>query len=274
MSKTSGEIQERKGEKEPISLIHTLELGWFLMYIRQSKVFDFKLTAEGDNFGILDAFEKIEHILGDTDFDAVVLEDIKSKRRSYESNHLETDDGTVENPKLDGNEYTSLIESVNTWNRLLKKELENEKRVAISSSGLFDTEEAMRNPNQLFDNGSVWQDLPDRTKDDLTEACRALAFGCTTSSVIMSLRAVESRLQKWYKSETSRSIEKRTFGQVLSELDDTYSKSDRPAILSHLDYLKERRNQVAHPNRSPGRQEAESTLIMVRETISDIHKQI
>ena len=70
--------------------------------------------------------------------------------------------------------------------------------------------------------------------------------------------------------ETGNDIEDRTFGQVLTELGDSYSEGSRPSLLSHLDYLRDRRNQVAHPDESPDTQEAISTLIMVRETISNI----
>lgn len=132
----------------------------------------------------------------------------------------------------------------------------------------------MENPSNLFDELDFEDDLPQQVQNDLKQSILSLSYSAPTGSVFLSLRAVENRLREWYEVETSNDIENRTFGQVIGELDDHFESSDRPPILTHLDYLKTRRNEVAHPEKTATIQEAENTLVNVRETISKIHEHI
>jgi len=264
---------EQAVSNREFSLEDAFILGSFLSYIGLAGRERYTLySIESDGLYILETLERVESLLMETDLNTVVLNDIRNHRQELERSYP-VDAEDREEITLDDDDGDSLEEAAERWSRMLNDEISKEKRVSISNEGLFDSERAMENTQELFSNEDVWNELPNQTKNDLQEACRALAFDCLTSAVIMTLRAVEEQLQAWYKKETGRNIEERTFGQVLSELDDSFS-GDRPPILSHLDYLKERRNQVAHPERSPDKQEAESTIVMVRETITSIHKKV
>lgn len=264
----------KDGSKRVLTLVDAFKMGTHVEFLRRAGSHEYPLDEiNGEEF-IIPALEKIIGRLEETDFDSILLAEIEGKKKDlleeYEE-ELNQEGGVVYINEPDG---SSLSDSVNLWIDLLEQELKNQKRVSIPSSGLFDAEQAMEHPESLFEKEVIWTSLPQQTQDDLKEACRALAFACTTSAVIMALRAVEEQLRAWYKEETGRQIEKRTFGQVLSELDDTFNSNNRPAILSHLDYLKEMRNEVNHPEHSPTRQEAESTLYMVRATITKIQNRI
>lgn len=50
--------------------------------------------------------------------------------------------------------------------------------------------------------------------------------------------------------------------------------SDLPPVLSNLYYLKDKRNEVSHPEKSPNISEAQRTLIIVVSTIIEIHAEI
>lgn len=264
---------EQKVSSREFSLEDALLIGNHLAYLKAAGNNNYRLySVNSDGIRVLGTFEYIESILVETDIDTVVLTDIRKHRQKLEESYpMEAE--SDEPVKLDEDDGDSLAEAAKRWAHMIREEVRKEKRVSISNEGLFDSERAMENTEELFSDKAVWEKLPQQTKNDLQEACRALAFDCFTSAVIMALRAVEEQLQTWYKEETKRDIEDRTFGQVLSELDDSFS-DDKPPILSHLDYLKDRRNQVAHPERSPGKQEAESTIVMVRETITSIHDKV
>jgi hypothetical protein len=61
--------------------------------------------------------------------------------------------------------------------------------------------------------------------------------------------------------------------QVISELEDHYQdSSDRPVLLSNLDYLKAKRNSVSHPEDDPNKREAERMLYRIEGTISEIYQ--
>ena len=262
------------------------------------KLFTYLITGSGNKYPfavldnderyILEALEELCTILKKSEVSSGVYNDIRQEKNrlietyptdlsELESDLDEDDDDEFEPPhtvELSTDDYRSLHESAERWQSIVRTEINNLSFITIEEQGLLDKEEAMENPEKLFYKTTVWEQLPSQTKSDLSEACRTLALNCSTSAVFLSLRAVEERLQEWYNEETGNDIGTRTFGQVLSEIDDQYTESDRPTILSHLNYLKDRRNQIAHPERSPQQQEAESTLVMVRETITHIHAQI
>lgn len=90
---------------------------------------------------------------------------------------------------------------------------------------------------------------------------------------MMALRCVEYCLRDWYLHETGTEIEQ-SWGRVLAALEGEFENKDRPAVLSNLDYLRERRNEVNHPVRNPDYKEAEDTLVAVRQTVTEIYRQM
>jgi len=183
--------------------------------------------------------------------------------------------GPLGNERITADEdfYQRLAESCNNWRNQLHYELEKAQRVPVKSTGLIDAEELDDNPEILFNNGNVWEELTPATKSDLEESAKALTFDLPTAATTMSLRALERRLQDWHRLRNGEDDSDRTFGQLTSEIEDDFESADEttPAIISHLEYLRQRRNQVAHTQRNPTLQEAESTLVMVRETLTEIH---
>jgi hypothetical protein len=132
----------------------------------------------------------------------------------------------------------------------------------------------IENPDQFY-RGDVWEWMDEQPRDDFVEACTCLATDNPTASMMLSLRAVEYCLREWYEYDTGRNIENRTWGQVITELEDYYEGLDhRPSVLSNLDYLKTKRNEVSHPDNSPDTKEAERMLYRIEGTISDIYDHV
>lgn len=168
-----------------------------------------------------------------------------------------------------------------TWVNLLSQELKNQKSIPISDAGVLNIESLVESPKSLFGE-KVWQWLDQKPQADIEESCRALAVECPTASVMLSLRAVEHCLRRWYEQE-NQPLDRGGWGQVLDQLMEEHASeekrndtvltqlSDLPPVLSNLYYLKEKRNEVNHPERSPTIQEARRTLIIVSSTISDIY---
>ena len=301
-SEEPAELSKSEEPTQPLNLVGAFNVGSQLQYLRQAASSNFPLThPSNDEIYILGTLENLESTLSGANVDTSVTSDITRYRRLFEAEYigqsdksdsikdqqeskLEEQDGapasesaeptdSEDSPTtLNSQHRNELRSAVESWTQILRMELSDQIRIPVSSEGLIDIEKSLNDPSMLFRNDSVWTSLPHQTQLDLAESCQTLAVECPTASVFLSLRSVEERLQEWYSTETDRSIEDRTFGQVLSELDDTYDEDSRPPILSHLDYLKDRRNQVAHPEMSPTIQEAESTLVMVRETITNIHQ--
>lgn len=281
--KTETEEKEQNHDEEQkeddiekyISLVGAFSLGDNLSYLSRAAGhrYPVRTVKGGDGNYILGTLERIEDLLENSDVNSVLLRDIKGEIHTL-SERYDMPEEPDEMEEISEEEATSLEHSVDTWKRLMREELADVDRYPPISSSLLNISSLLEDPEILFEDTGVWDELPDQVQEDLSQSARSLAFYSPTGSVFLALRAVEDRLREWYEKETDRAIGDRTFGQVIGELDDQFDESDKPLILTHLNYLKDRRNKVAHPEQSPTVREAESTLINVRETILEIHKQL
>jgi hypothetical protein len=105
--------------------------------------------------------------------------------------------------------------------------------------------------------------LTNQEQGDLVEACNCILVGSNTAAEFMSLRAAESLLRRWYEKRTYQNLERKPWGFVLDKLTEAYPEKRRPAEITLLAYLKQRRDEIAHPQRSSTPQEAEATLLTV-----------
>jgi len=98
----------------------------------------------------------------------------------------------------------------------------------------------------------------------LNEAASCLLLNIFTCSEFIALRSVESLLRRWYEKKTSNILKQERWGDILDKLNSEYpKKSERPKELSLLDYLRERRNEIAHPEAISNPEQATSTFLNV-----------
>jgi hypothetical protein len=98
----------------------------------------------------------------------------------------------------------------------------------------------------------------------LDEATSCLLFNNFTSAEFIALRSVESLLRRWYEKKTGNALELEMWGDVLEKLSELYPKKrERPKELALLDYLRGRRNEIAHPQVISNPEEATSTFLNV-----------
>lgn len=181
--------------------------------------------------------------------------------------------------RINNQQAEELKKQVTSWIHLFTRKLSEETRIPASGSGILDVDVLTDNPQELFD-PSVWEWLDERPRQDIREACRSVCVGCSTASVMLSLRAVEHCLRKWYEQDNDTL--NAAWGQVLDQLMEEYTEDDKrndtvltqlsdlPPVLTTLYYLKEKRNEVNHPEESPSSREAERTLLIVSSTITEI----
>lgn len=99
---------------------------------------------------------------------------------------------------------------------------------------------------------------------DLNEACSCILVGSATAAEHIALRAAESLLRRWYEHKTGEVMKYKTWGKVLDKLVKVYPEENkRPKEIAFLSYLKQRRDEVAHPDRVSSLTEAETTLMNV-----------
>jgi hypothetical protein len=86
----------------------------------------------------------------------------------------------------------------------------------------------------------------------------------------MSVRALESGVKKYYEDITGNSSDGKTFGQMTNELRDSSSADEK--LVGYMDYLKDIRNDLAHPNKRIGQFEAEQAFQHTVEILSTVYK--
>ena len=101
-------------------------------------------------------------------------------------------------------------------------------------------------------------------RQGLDEAASSLLFNNFTSAEFMALRTAESLLKKWYERKKSIKLGKTTWGEVLEKLSQEFpKKEERPKELLLLDYLRERRNEIAHSEGVSNSVQASTTFFNV-----------
>ena len=158
------------------------------------------------------------------------------------------------------------------------KDIENLKRTITRWEGRF--QEISKNwilsyPDTHIDAGKLGQGPKTFLTDDefntlepleeqgLSEATSSLLFSNFTSAEFMSLRTAESLLKKWYEKQTDKKLGRTTWGQVLDKINEEFPKEKRPKELILLDYLRERRNEIAHPGAVSNSVAASTTFLNV-----------
>lgn len=251
---------------QSLSLAETMVIGSKLEYLRLSP--EFGVPTQD----VLDYLIDLEQLLSQSDIDTSVNELIASYRKGFHEDFIRDESEGKHNP-------TELKQHATTWASLLYQDLSQEERIPATSVGIFDVEGLIDSPEELF-RSDVWQWMDQRPRNDISESCRCVATGCPTASVILSLRAVEHCLRKWHVSmgDEIESAWGRALDELMEEFADDSKKndtllaqmSDLPPVLTNLYYLKEKRNEVNHPDRSPDVEEAQQTLAIASSTIKEI----
>lgn len=267
-----------KNADDPLSLTQVLRLGSNIQFLTDAAQYsDQVLVGSEDGSGILNSLTNIEYTLANSDLESPVVAEVANFRTEIQS---EYDPQEI----LNDSDAESLHLKSSTWLDLLEEALKREKRIPASKTGILDAGLLVEAPDQLL-SPAIWRWLDERPKSDLREACKSMAVGCPTACVMLSLRAVEHTLRRWHEQKQG-TIETQAWGGVLDQLMSEYSDeskqndtvftqlSDLPPVLSNLYYLKEKRNEVGHPDRSPDEMEARRTLMIVAATITEIYDEM
>lgn len=259
---TGPEFEEEK--QRPITLAQALTIGSSLMYIHQASQHDFRV-GESDGRQILGAINNIETLLKESTLDSTVTRQVTRLKTRIEEQY-DPDD------IIDDQMAQQIGANTRNWHATLTEELSKERRIPVSDISIIDIDSILESPSALFKKG-VWEWLPERPKNDIQESARSLAAGCPTASVILSLRVVEDVLREWYKQELDVNEVDQPWGPLLGDLQDEFdNRNEDPDVLSNLDYLRRKRNEVNHPTRTPSMREGATTLTMVPETIGGIYE--
>lgn len=114
--------------------------------------------------------------------------------------------------------------------------------------------------------------LSTTTKNDLEDAIKCLICGIATPAAMISLRASEDAVRKYYELKFGEKPGKAGWKEILDKL---MGRSDVDKILmGHLDYIRSKRNEAEHPEKVFKADEAENTFLTVINVIKEIYSQM
>jgi hypothetical protein len=143
-------------------------------------------------------------------------------------------------------DMNTLREAKTRWETLVRERLE--RLYLITPTTIIDT-------RLLF--GGITTLLSEQTRStleptelaDLNEAVWSLLVNAATAAEVMSLRAAENLLRRWYWKESGQEVNRKGWRTLLQWFTDEYPRiAEAQAELALLNYLNIRRNEVAHPD--------------------------
>lgn len=216
---------------------------------------------------VADAVEELETIARLQN--VVDVEDI-GKEAEHWRNYLSTEYGTKNalgiSKSLDNEHKSELRGKVNAWWAKFEQHVSDEVYTVNSASDIPS--------DKLFSGSSSFLNVPvsdelETEIHDFDDACIEVLIGSYTSAEFLSLRATEGVLRRWFEVTTSEDLEYESWYTAI-ESATSREDSNRRKDLKLLDYLRDRRNEVAHPDRRSDRRDAETTLknaFVVTETL-------
>ncbi len=201
--------------------------------------------------GLLSAFVVIRSLLEKNRISNRAQRGIKKEIEYLKDNYTEEKSflTLIDAEKIDG--------KVISWKELVMDELEKIVVFRAVADGILNSNRLCEGAKIFFQN-KIWRKLPKIIKDDLEESTKCLITESWTASGLMSMRALESGVKKYYTKITGISADGKTFGAMLGELRNNSNADSK--LIGYLDFLKDIRNDLAHPNNRIKQSDAEQVF--------------
>jgi hypothetical protein len=242
-------------------------LGRILDYIWRLPVYlraNITIPIYGEKF-VISALKEINEILKTNKISKSTQESIKIFIENLITNYPDE----IENPNLKIRDAEDLRDDSKIWADRIKHELNNIVIYRAFTDGRLSATKLCDGAKSFFQ-AKIWKKLTKIIKEDLEESAKCLLTQSWTASGTMSVRALESGVKKYYEDITGNSSDGKTFGQMTNELRDSSSADEK--LVGYMDYLKDIRNDLAHPNKRIGQFEAEQAFQHTVEILSTVYK--
>lgn len=95
-------------------------------------------------------------------------------------------------------------------------------------------------------------------KQDLEDGCACILAEAWTPAAMIIMRSIESGVRTYYKKLTKKDPSKKPWSSMITELEKLDNVDSK--FLAHLDYLKDFRNRLSHPDARFTQEETEDVL--------------
>lgn len=136
----------------------------------------------------------------------------------------------------------------------------------------FISKEALQKGLGQFLGYDLLSKVSEVAKSDLESAMKCVSHGIATPAAMVSLRASEEAVRRYYQFKTERDPGKMSWKDILDEL--VQREDVSKTLVGHLNYIREKRNEAEHPKKIFDQFEAENTFQTVISAIREIYGEI
>lgn len=248
-------------------LYEIYNLGTNLEYVKRGVRLGWRLFPEDM---VYDNFIRVQEGIKYLGFKGEINKRVKNILEYFEKNREE------EEETFSGSTKSFVLNDIEAIKGLLQNELnrmlifEAVKECALDKDCLIKL--SNKEKSVMFDD-RVWDRLSDIAKSDHSDSAKCILMGAATPAAMISLRAAEEEVRKYYTSKTGNNPGKKAWGTLIAEL--KREPEYKEELLDHLDYVrKTRRNFAQHPEKIFNQREAERIFMDVISLVHDIHDDI
>ena len=236
-------------------------IGETLQYITRTP--SLKAYVKGDGF-IIDNLRVILYYLKEFSLSPITQREIEGMIKKFEDAYEE------KNPLTD-KDAEIITEKVKLWDDRIKNELAERIMIEVFTDGTLNFKKLLSGGKSFFPE-DIWNTLSDISKSDLNDACNCLLTRSWTPAVMISLRASEDSIRKFYNFKTGKDPQKKGWKNILDEL--SKIQDINKTLLGYLDYIREIRNTAEHPDEVFDQMEAERVFHQVVNMIIVINQEL
>lgn len=234
-----------------------------LQYIRCIVYFEsYRMPVKGE-YSIIETLRIILKYLRDSELSLNTQSEIEQLIEIFEKSYKE-------NEILKPEDIRTIKERIILWEDRIKNELNQRITMEVSTKGNLNYKKLLEGAQSFFSE-DVWNTLSELSKKDLDAACKCLLTQSWTPAVMISLRASEGAIRKFYESVTGNESQEMAWKKILDIL---HKENINEILLGYLDYIREIRNEAEHPDRVFKPDEAERVFLQVVDIFSVINKEL
>ena len=159
---------------------------------------------------------------------------------------------------LSKEDASNLEKSIDKWRDIIVESFDHEGTSILKEDSLND-----------FITKELKNHLDEFSIQDLEDGIKVLLHSYPTPAALILYRVAEKIIQNFYEKKTGKKPDKKTWGQMLKDLEET-GKVKR-SLLGYLYLLNENRIKSAHPYRRYSQDESERILLQLKDLIDEIY---
>ncbi len=177
---------------------------------------------------------------------------------------------------VDQGNYIKILKTISQknkfWNNQFFKEFMHSSTINYDKKGLINYVKIREKGIECLFKEDAWSKFPEIIKQELEEVLKCFFSDAWTSGAMMLLRSGERALRDFYKNITGKAPKNKNWGILVEEIRKSQkASSTNQSFIGYLDYLKDIRNSLQHPDRKLEQLEAEKIMIQTSELLEQVY---